>query len=1102
MQKAKMRLVKLVIFVLTVTFLSARMWVVSAEESEPGSGTSWDGIQAKINAATEGTVIDLSALSTPADTYLFTVGSNKTLTLKGNGTEIQNVAIVFGENNSITIENLNIKSADCHKDSKTNDVGYSPLHFTGIGNTLTLVGNNTITSGQTSTADNANYGAAVGVPAGAALTIAADGDTSGNLTATGGYCGAGIGGGSGPVYVLGGSITITSGTVVATSGSGGAAGIGGGWAGDGGTVTINGGSVKATSTSGGAGIGGGYNRDGANITISGGTVEAIGGNNGAGIGGGGNGGSGGSTTISGGSVKAVGGDAGAGIGGGNSGSGGSIIISGGTVEAFGGNMGAGIGGGLSGGGGSITISGGTVDARGNFNSAGIGGGAGGAGGNITISGGTVNASGGEGQHGGTRGGAGIGGGENGNGGSIIITGGSVKAAGYGGGKDIGAGDNGSNDGTLKNDADKDVYLNTVTISDKADKNVTAAGYGENVYYGENDVKTDTDGKLYFYLPASDEDEFVDVTVDGTAYTAEYTRQNDHLNAQSMQRSIKNAEITLTNPVYTGEALTPLVTVQDGGKTLTEGTDYTVSYSDNTNAGTAIVNITGKDNYPGIVSKDFIIEKADAPTGVHQTLEAAANREKNYDFDLTTLLPAVSGTLGTVTYTPIIILNDDGILGTLAYTSGDTLIIPVQSVASAEKSAIVQVTVSSTNYKDFFANISVTVEKQDSGGSYNVVVPAPKYQAEVSGGKVEITVDTETGSASVKIEPDRFAGETTVIIMPEIPDVTRYQVSLPTGSISGKEGGEITVSTSAGTLTISSNMLDDAGTTGEEAQLSIGTVQPDTLSDEARAAVGNRPVVSLSLTLDGQATAWNNPDAPVTVGIPYTPTAYELENPENLVVWYIDGTGNLTQVSNAKYDAETGMITFTTTHFSCYAVGYLAFTDVLPAAWYFEAVNFVAEKGIATGTGNGEFSPDTTLTRGQLITMLMQAYGIEADENAIDNFSDAGNTYYTSYLAAAKRLGISGGVGDNRFAPELAVTRQEMFTLLHNTLKVIGKLPEGTGGKPLSAFADAESIAFWAEEAITVLVETGAIRGNEDMLFPTKTSARAEVAQVLFSLLSK
>jgi len=135
-------------------------------------------------------------------------------------------------------------------------------------------------------------------------------------------------------------------------------------------------------------------------------------------------------------------------------------------------------------------------------------------------------------------------------------------------------------------------------------------------------------------------------------------------------------------------------------------------------------------------------------------------------------------------------------------------------------------------------------------------------------------------------------------------------------------------------------------------------------------------------------------------------------------------------------------------------------------------------------------------------MMMRAYGIAPDANPKDNFSDAGNTYYTGYLAAAKRLGISGGVGNNMFAPGREITRQEMFTLLYNALKAIGRLPRGNAGKPLSTFSDADEIASWTKDAINLLVETGTISGSGGKLSPANTTTRAEIAQVLYNLLSK
>ena len=131
---------------------------------------------------------------------------------------------------------------------------------------------------------------------------------------------------------------------------------------------------------------------------------------------------------------------------------------------------------------------------------------------------------------------------------------------------------------------------------------------------------------------------------------------------------------------------------------------------------------------------------------------------------------------------------------------------------------------------------------------------------------------------------------------------------------------------------------------------------------------------------------------------------------------------------------------------------------------------------------------------------MRAYGIAPDEDTTDSFADAGDTYYTGYLATAKRLGISAGVGGNLFAPEKEITRQEMFVLLYNTLNTIGRLPKGNSGKTLSDFHDSSLINPWAKEAMTLLVETGTVNGSDERLFPTDTTTRAEMAQTLYNLI--
>ena len=160
-----------------------------------------------------------------------------------------------------------------------------------------------------------------------------------------------------------------------------------------------------------------------------------------------------------------------------------------------------------------------------------------------------------------------------------------------------------------------------------------------------------------------------------------------------------------------------------------------------------------------------------------------------------------------------------------------------------------------------------------------------------------------------------------------------------------------------------------------------------------------------------------------------------------------------------------MVVFTTTHFSIYAVGYnlISFRDVAINAWYKKAIDFISAREITSGTSYDTFNPDATLTRGQFVVLLINAYGITIDDESMDisNFADAGNTYYTDYLLSAKKLGIVNGIGNNMFAPEQGITRQEMFLMLYNALEVIDELPLQSVDKQVSDFNDSMHVACWA-----------------------------------------
>ena len=280
--------------------------------------------------------------------------------------------------------------------------------------------------------------------------------------------------GIGGKYDQMGTLIIHGGDITASGGKYGA-GIGGRRNRPGKNITIYGGKIKATGGKEGAGIGGGTGCKGENITIYGGTITANGGKFGAGIGGGDTGSDDGgcNLTIHGGTINATGGISGAGIG---SGEGDcnqvTITINGGTINAKGGPYssssstntvflgGAGIGGGERGNITSITINGGNITATAQNDGAGIGSGPeADQVGTITINGGEIHAFGGVAQHSHTLqyGGAGIGGGGGevqgyGVGGPVVITGGTIYAQGgmgaAGNGAAIGQGGGSSNNGEL------------------------------------------------------------------------------------------------------------------------------------------------------------------------------------------------------------------------------------------------------------------------------------------------------------------------------------------------------------------------------------------------------------------------------------------------------------------------------------------------------------------------------------------------------------------------------------------------------------------------------------------------------------------------------
>ena len=152
-----------------------------------------------------------------------------------------------------------------------------------------------------------------------------------------------------------------------------------------------------------------------------------------------------------------------------------------------------------------------------------------------------------------------------------------------------------------------------------------------------------------------------------------------------------------------------------------------------------------------------------------------------------------------------------------------------------------------------------------------------------------------------------------------------------------------------------------------------------------------------------------------------------------------------------------------------------------------------ENGIFQGVGNGLFAPEQALTRGQLVTVLYRMAG-SPEPKAEANFRDvAADSYYAKAVAWANENGIVLGMGDGMFDPDSAVTREQMVTIFFRYAKFCGvKTEAGT----LDAFRDAASVSDYAREAMGWAVKAGLVKGDGQDLMPKATASRAQAAAIL------
>ncbi len=183
----------------------------------------------------------------------------------------------------------------------------------------------------------------------------------------------------------------------------------------------------------------------------------------------------------------------------------------------------------------------------------------------------------------------------------------------------------------------------------------------------------------------------------------------------------------------------------------------------------------------------------------------------------------------------------------------------------------------------------------------------------------------------------------------------------------------------------------------------------------------------------------------------------------------------------------------------------SFKDVLATHWAKADIEKLASKFIINGMPNGTFAPAATTTRAQFAALLTRSLGLPITDAYDGRFEDVkGNEWFVKELTAAVNAGIIEGLGDDTFAPNATVTREQAATMIARALTIAElKANQFYQSKKLDSFKDQANIATWAKSAVEKLVQAEIIDGRPDQTFaPKENMQRAEVAKMLERYLSK
>ena len=166
-----------------------------------------------------------------------------------------------------------------------------------------------------------------------------------------------------------------------------------------------------------------------------------------------------------------------------------------------------------------------------------------------------------------------------------------------------------------------------------------------------------------------------------------------------------------------------------------------------------------------------------------------------------------------------------------------------------------------------------------------------------------------------------------------------------------------------------------------------------------------------------------------------------------------------------------------------------YRDVEAGSWYADAVEYVRDNGLMSGTSDTQFSPSGTMTRAMLAQTLYRAAGSPAVSGS-DTFPDTqAGAWYADAVLWATQEGIINGYGGGLFGTNDPVSREQIAVILWRDA--------GSPAAQSQNFADESAISPWASAAVDWARSAGLMSGQEGNRFAPQASAtRAEVAVIL------